>query len=435
MTGKSEKLRFARVTALLFTIVFMAYYFYGLRAVLVALVSVFSSVFADYLCCSAMKKKYDWGDESPVMSGILLALLMPASVPYTVMAFSAAFMSIVCKHAFGGNKNLIFCPVCVAYIFSCLCFPSEIVRYPTPVPFGAVSLDNIVSDTLTHSYTYFLDSGASSTFSLLDLIWGKIAGPMGTPAILIILICAVSLYFFGDIPSVALFSGFAANVLINVLFPVGEAGWYAVLNSLVAGSYFFVLIFMACDPRYVPKRAFSQLLYGIIFAAASYLIRRNTTIENGAIFALPLLCVFRDEFDRLSNALERLLRFLWKWTKIVLSWLGRNIVALVKWCAKQFDRFCEFISVKIVDAQKKHAEKNAAEAETPANDSEIEPESSESIENIVTEEQSEFEEAVSKDAGNTVTEENSVKEQTASEDTEPVHDGAEPESEEAETDE
>lgn len=333
----------------------MAFYFYGLRAVAVAGVSVVSSVLADYFACTAMRKKYDWADLSPVMSGLLLALLMPASVPYTIMAFAAAFMAIVCKHAFGGNGNLIFCPVCIAYIFTTFCFPSEIVRYPIPAPFGSVSLDNIVTDTLTHSYTYYLDSGASSTFSLLDIIWGRLAGPMGTAAILIILICAIALYFFGDIPATAFFAGFGSNVLINVMFPVGEAGWYAVLNSLVAGSYFFVLVFMACDPRYVPKRQFSQAVYGIMFAAASYLIRMNTGIENSAVFALPLLCVFRDEFDRLTNALERLLKFIWKWTK-------KLAVRFVNLISKGLDSFCEFVAIWINDMLKKRDEKKAAEA-------------------------------------------------------------------------
>ena len=361
MTENSEKHRFGKITALLLTIVFMAFYFYGLRAVLVAGVSVLSSILADYFACSAMRKKYDWADFSPVMSGLLLALLMPASVPYTIMAFAAAFMAIVCKHAFGGNKNLIFCPVCIAYIFATFCFPSDILRYPTPDPFGSISIDNVVSDSLSHSYTYLLDNGASSTFSLLDLVWGKIAGPMGTSAALIILICAVALYFFGDIPATAFFAGFGANVLINVIFPVGETGWYAVLNSLVAGSYLFTLVFMACDPRYVPKRQFSQGVYGVAFAAASYLIRLNTSIENGAVFALPLLCVFRDEFDHLTDALERLFKFLWKWIKILsvrfAKLVAKLTVTATKWIAVQFDRFCEFIAVRIHEASKNKSEK------------------------------------------------------------------------------
>lgn len=402
-TAKAGKMRYAKVSALLFTIVFMAYYFYGIRAVYVAGVSVLSSFLSDYLCMSAMKKKFDWSDESPLMSGLLLALLMPASIPYTIMAFSAAFMTIVGKHAFGGNDNLIFCPVSVAYIFTCLCFPSAVLKYPAPVPFGNISTANVVTDSLTYSYTHFLDSNAASTFSLLDLIWGKLAGPMGASAVVIILICGVALYFFRDIPSMALFAGFGANVIINVVFPVGEKGWYAVLNSLVAGSYLFVLVFMACDVRYVPKKQFSQLLYGVLFAAGAFLMRRYTAIENSAVFMLPILCVFRDEFDRLTAALHRLLTFLWKWTKILsnraakltaagLRWLGKftwkwtKILSVKaakltaaglrwlgkfiwKWTkilavkvAKAFDALCEAVSNKIVEASKKRKESAANNA-------------------------------------------------------------------------
>lgn len=385
-TAKAGKMRYAKVSALLFTIVFMAYYFYGIRAVYVAVVSVISSFLSDYLCVSAMKKKFDWSDESPLMSGLLLALLMPASIPYTIMAFSAAFMTIVGKHAFGGNDNLIFCPVSVAYIFTCLCFPSAVLRYPTPVPFGSISTANVVTDSLTYSYTHFLDNNAASTFSLLDLIWGKLAGPMGASAVVIILICGVALYFFRDIPSMALFAGFGANVIINVVFPVGEKGWYAVLNSLVAGSYLFVLVFMACDVRYVPKKQFSQLLYGVLFAAGAFLMRRYTVIENSAVFMLPILCVFRDEFDRLTAALHRLLAFLWKWTKILsnraarltaagLRWLGKFIwkwtkILSVK-AAKAFDAICEAVSNKIVEASKRRkqmAANNASAADENGSD-------------------------------------------------------------------
>lgn len=411
-TAKAGKMRYAKVSALLFTIVFMAYYFYGIRAVYVAGVSVISSFLSDYLCVSAMKKKFDWSDESPLMSGLLLALLMPASIPYTIMAFSAAFMTIVGKHAFGGNDNLIFCPVSVAYIFTCLCFPSAVLRYPTPVPFGSISTANVVTDSLTYSYTHFLDNNAASTFSLLDLIWGKLAGPMGASAVVIILICGVALYFFRDIPSMALFAGFGANVIINVVFPVGEKGWYAVLNSLVAGSYLFVLVFMACDVRYVPKKQFSQLLYGVLFAAGAFLMRRYTVIESSAVFMLPILCVFRDEFDRLTAALHRLLAFLWKWTKILsnraarltaaglhrlgkftwkwtkilsvkaskltvagLRWLGKFIwkwtkILSVK-AVKAFDAICEAVSNKIVEASKRRkqmAANNASAADENGSD-------------------------------------------------------------------
>ena len=289
------------------TIVFIAFYYYGVRAVLVVAISCFASVFSDYIASVTRRIKFDWTDLSPVMSGALLALLMPATVPYTVMAFSACFMSLICKNAFGGNKNPIFCPVCLAYIFTSFCFPSYVLRYPQPTPFGKLPLTNIVADGLGYSYTYSLDNGSASAFSLLDIIWGKLAGPMGAMAVSIIIIAGVSLYFFGDIPSAAFFSGFGANVLINVISPVGEPGWYAVLNSLVAGSFLFVLVFMACDFRYVPKRIFSQAVYGVLFALSSYYIRKYTIIENGAVFSLPLLCILKTNSIALPALLNGLL--------------------------------------------------------------------------------------------------------------------------------
>lgn len=343
------------------TIVFMSYYYYGVRAVLTAGLSCLVSVFSDYIACAARRIKFDWQDVSPVMSGLLLALLMPATVPYTVMAFSAAFMSLICKNAFGGNKNPIFCPVCVSYIFTTFCFPSYVRRFPTPEPFGKLPLTNIVTEGLGHSYTYALDRGTASTFSLLDIVWGKLAGPMGTAAVLIILICGIALYFFGDIPSAVFFSGFGANVLINVMLPVGESGWYAVLNSLVAGSFLFVLVFMACDLRYVPKKIPAQVLYGVAFALGSYFIRKYTNIENGAIFTLPILCALKDELDRLSDALERLLIFLWKHIRRFSALLGRKSFAALKklweFLSKQFDKFTTFIAKRLHEAESRRSER------------------------------------------------------------------------------
>lgn len=284
----------------------MAFYYYGLRAVIVTAIAVVTAVITDYICCAAMKRKFDWSDPSPAMSAILLSLLMPASVPYPIMAFSCVFMIAVAKYAFGGNKNLIFSPVAVTYAFSSIAWSQYIMRYPIPEPFGNVPLDNIVTDNLVHSFTYMLDNGSAGTFSLLDIVWGKLAGPMGTSAVLIILISGVAMYFFGDIEPTVFFTGIAANVLLNVLFPGNVTGWEAFLYALVTGSYMFALVFMACDRRFVPKHELAQFLYAMTVAVSAFLFRRLTAIENGAVFGLLLAGLMRDEFDRWSLALHNL---------------------------------------------------------------------------------------------------------------------------------
>ncbi len=215
-------------------------------------------------------------------------------------------MTVVGKYAFGGNKNLIFHPVIIAYAFCSFNWQNALMRYPTPVPFGEVSLASNVSDTLTHSFTYNFDNGAAGTFSILDMLWGKLAGPMGTSSILIILICAISLYFFGDISKTVFFTGIAANVLLFVIFPQHASGVQAVCYSFVTGSYMFTLVFMACDHRIAPKQEFARFLYGLVIAVMAFVFRRFTVIENGAIFSLIIACIFSCEFDRLSEYLNKL---------------------------------------------------------------------------------------------------------------------------------
>lgn len=296
---RSERHRFARVTSFLVALNVMAFYYYGVRAVLVSAISVSVSLITEYICCKARGRSFDFRDTSPIMSGMLLALLLPASVPYKIVVFAGVFMIAVCKHAFGGNDNLIFSPVALAYAFISLTWPNSILRYPKPVPFGNLSLSSEVPDVLDRSFTYYSDISLSSA-SALDIIWGKLAGPMGTMSVLIIMICAVSLYFFRDFPAPVFFSAVAANVIIQVIFPFSVTGWDSVLYSFVTGSFMFVLVFMTCDYRFAPKHAFAQTLYGISFAAASYLLRKHCGLDNGAVFALLIVCIFSSEFDRLD---------------------------------------------------------------------------------------------------------------------------------------
>ncbi len=296
---KNDILRFARATSFLLALNVMAFYYYGLRAVILTLISVGVCLLTEYICCQIVKRKFRLTDTSPIMSGMLLALLMPASVPYRVIIFAAVFMIAVCKFAFGGNNNLIFSPAAVAYAFCALTWPNSVLRYPAPVPFGSLSLASDVPDVLVRSFTHSVDVSLSSA-SYLDIIWGKLAGPMGTSSILIILICAISFYFFGDIPPAVFFSAVASNTLLFVMFPITASGWLAALYSIATGSFMFVLIFMACDFRFVPKRIFAQTLYGIVFSLVSFILRKYSGFENSAVFGFLIVSIFSSELDRLD---------------------------------------------------------------------------------------------------------------------------------------
>ncbi len=281
------------------TLCVLPYYYYGLRALIVVAISVATSVLTEYICTSLMRRKYDWRDPSPIANGIMLALLMPASVPYGVMIFASAFMSSVMKYAFGGHHNRIFHPVATAYLLSALCWPSSVLRYPTPAVFGNLSLSESLTDALDRSFTHYVDVSLSSS-SWLDILWGKLAGPMGTSCVILILICTVAIYCFRDIPAPVLFSGIATEVLLFILFPISATGWQAALYSIVTGSYMYVLTFMVCDPCFAPSNGFGQTLYGIAYGLTAFLLRKFSGYEDSAVLALMVVSIFSSEFDRFA---------------------------------------------------------------------------------------------------------------------------------------
>ncbi len=256
-----------------------------------------------------MRRKYDWRDPSPAANGIMLALLMPASVPYGVMIFASVFMSSVMKYAFGGHHNRIFHPVAAAYLFSALCWPSSVLRYPTPSIFGNLSLSSTLTDALDRSFTHYVDVSLRSS-SWLDILWGKLAGPMGTSCVVLILIVTIALYCFRDIPASVLFAGVATEVLLFISFPISATGWQAALYSIVTGSYMYVLAFMVCDPCFAPSNGFGQTLYGIAYGLTAFLLRKFSGYEDSAVLALMVVSIFSTEFDRFANfVIDNLDRF------------------------------------------------------------------------------------------------------------------------------
>ena len=318
-------LRFGRMTIFLLALNVMAFYYYGYRAIIVSLISVAVALLTEYICRTATGRKFDIKDTSPIMSAMILALLMPASIPYRIIIFASAFMIAICKYAFGGNKNLIFSPAAVAYAFSLLAWPNSVLRYPQPVPFGNIPLISDSTQVLDYSFTHYADISLSSS-SYLDIIWGRLAGPMGTSCVVIIAICAISLYLFKDIHGTTLFSAVAVSVLLYVLFPLAATGWRAAVYALVTGSFMFVLGYIVCDMRYVPQRPLAQVIYGALFAAISYLLRRFSGLESAAVFSALILSIFTSEFDRFDLAVCGGASKLWRF----VSGKTRDLVLYVK---------------------------------------------------------------------------------------------------------
>lgn len=101
----------------------MSAWYYGMRAMLVILLSVAVCFGTDILCIKLRGKKWDYkSDLSAVICGFVLALMMPASVPYEILIAADLVAIILGKQAFGGAGKNIFNPMAVGFVFAAFCW-------------------------------------------------------------------------------------------------------------------------------------------------------------------------------------------------------------------------------------------------------------------------------------------------------------------------
>ncbi len=300
LQSRSTKTEFSAMADILFVacvLTFMCFYYYGLRAVVVVLISVLSSFFTDFACVKIRKMKYDKKDLTAFVSGAILGLMMPASVPYEIVIGANVFAIIVVKQAFGGHGKNIFSIPAVGFLFASLCWKENVLMYPAP--FDSLSLSSHVGNTLTASFTQTLSIAKNPSVSYFDIFLGKFTGPMGATHIMILLVCAVVLMFRRSISALTFCGGLGSFLVFAYIFPrFGDSAQASIFYELFAGMNVFGMMFLACDYHALPKIRFSRLLYGFVVGFLSLLFRKLSSVENAVVFAVVIASPLAISIDK-----------------------------------------------------------------------------------------------------------------------------------------
>src|SRR5690606_37083972 len=102
---------------------------FGLRALLVILVTVLSCVVTEYVYCKLMKIKSEPWDYSDVVTGLLLALNLPVSIPFWMAALGGVFAILIVKMLFGGLNQNFMNPALAARVFLFISFPGRMASF------------------------------------------------------------------------------------------------------------------------------------------------------------------------------------------------------------------------------------------------------------------------------------------------------------------
>ncbi len=272
----------------------------GYRALVISAGSVLVCVIADMIFCRMTRKTYNPRDLSTIASGLCIALMMPASVHYGIVA-GGALLAIAVKHIFGGKDNYIFNPTCVAVAFLIICYPNDMLLYPA-VGSKAELWGDVGVPLVSGVESYLLKLGTAPDVSLENLMLGNVAGPMGSTQFLIIAVCGVCLMLRRSLsPLVALF-GLGSYCALTALFPVFSSIEDTMLMELSGGYLLFGFVFLAADPQTMPKTIKGKIAYGFIIGIVGCLFRHFGKVEGSFLFVILIANAFSLHLDELCAA-------------------------------------------------------------------------------------------------------------------------------------
>ena len=250
---------------------------HGFRSVQVVLVSIVCCIASEWLYSVVTKKRNTVVDRSAIVTGMLLGMTLPATVPFWLIMVGSAFAIIFVKALCGGLGQNIFNPALSARGFMMLIVPAYMVRFE--------GLDGVTAATPLHHMVM----PALPEESLMDMFLG---------------ICPGSI---GEVSALALIAGGAYLVwrrVISVRIPLSYLGTVAVLTlvfsktsdpvawmlySLLSGGVMLGAIFMATDYATSPVTPCGQIVYGIGCGALTVFFRYFGLFPEGVTYAILIM--------------------------------------------------------------------------------------------------------------------------------------------------
>ena len=264
---------------------------FGMRALIVALVCIAAAVVAEWVCGMILYHRNTVKDLSSVVTGLLLALTLPATVPYWLAAVGSVFAIVVVKGFGGGLGKNVFNPALGAREFMMMFWPVHLVRYIAP---GTV--DGVASATPLHHMVM----PALPEESIGQMFMGNIGGCIGEVCTLALLIGGIYLMVKGVISARIPVSYLGTVAVLTLVFSKGDNAFLWMLYSLLGGGVVLGAFFMATDYATSPVTPKGQIIYGIGCGVLTVIFRYFGLFPEGVTYAILLMNACAWAIDRYS---------------------------------------------------------------------------------------------------------------------------------------
>lgn len=250
---------------------------HGIRSLIVTLVSITSCVLLEWLYSVMTKTRNTVIDGSALVTGMLLAMTLPATVPYWLVVVGAAFAIIFVKALCGGLGQNIFNPALSARGFMMLIAPAYMVRFE--------GVDGVTAATPLHHMVM----PALPEESIMDMFLGNCPGSIGEISALALLAGGAYLVYRKVISARIPVAYLGTVAVLTLVFHKTDAPIDWMLYSLFSGGLMLGAIFMATDYATSPVTAKGQIIYGIGCGILTVIFRYFGLFPEGVTYAILLM--------------------------------------------------------------------------------------------------------------------------------------------------
>lgn len=269
--------------------------FFGIRALILIAVCTFSSVFFEYVCRNAMKRSQTAGDLSAAVTGVILALNLPVTLPLWMAVLGSFIAIVIVKQLFGGIGQNFANPAITARIVLMISFTGQMTTWALPQYWtaGAVSDTSVIvnSHTVLTGATPLVTGNAS----LISLFLGNTGGCIGETSALALLLGGLYLMHRKIITPAAPAAFIGTVALLSLVS--GENAMYQILS----GGLFLGAFFMATDYATTPLTNKGKIIFGIGCGIITFVIRKFGSYPEGVSFSILLMNILTPYIDMFTK--------------------------------------------------------------------------------------------------------------------------------------
>lgn len=253
---------------------------FGLRALAVLITSVSVAVICEFLWNKALKKPNTIKDMSAVVTGLLLGMNLPPTLPLWQAAIGSAAAIIVVKQMFGGLGHNFANPAIAARIILLVSFPASMTRFTEPV-----------SDAVTSATPL---AGTAGMLSFKTLFFGMHAGSIGETSAFLLIVGGLYLVIRRVITPIIPVCFIGTVALLSLIS--GES----VMLSVLGGGLILGAVFMATDYTTSPTTSLGKAIFAVGCGIITFVIRKFGSLPEGISYSILLMNILVPHINRFT---------------------------------------------------------------------------------------------------------------------------------------